>query len=246
MLGKDHILLSLATILIFLIPAFFINFINLSYLATLLIAVSIGSLIPDADCGGKATLYYKYPIIDGFMKKVVGKSVVYIFSFLISKKKINVEYEIKDEHRGIIHSPVGIIISTIFLVIPVLIFMLAFKLFNFYVFLILFFGLLIGQFLHLLQDSCTIRGINWAFPFGTKEIKGKIYTFNKGDIRTKLYSGLLLGLSVLIVIGIAFNKINLNLYILYIILTLVTTLLWTLILLLSKTNEKYWSWTQYG
>jgi len=55
MLGKDHILLSIATMMIFLVPAFFINFTDIIYLVVLVFVVGIGALIPDADCGGKAT-----------------------------------------------------------------------------------------------------------------------------------------------------------------------------------------------
>jgi len=237
MLGKDHILLSIATMMIFLVPAFFINFIDLIYLITLLVAVSIGALIPDADCGGKATLYYRYPMIDKFMKIII-KPIVWGFGVLVSRKKIRTEHHVKEEHRGIIHSPIGVLISTIFLIIPITIFMLFIKEFSFWILLMIFLGLLIGQFLHLLQDSCTVAGINWAFPFGTNEIKGGIYTFDRQDQRTKLYSGLLFGISVLLVIGYSFNKINLNPYLLYSLLILISIVVWVLILFLSKHRRR--------
>ena len=76
MLGKDHLNISIAFIIPFLIPLLFLDAGNMVVFIALLVSVTIGSLLPDADCGGKATLYYRCPMIDGFMKKVVGKSII--------------------------------------------------------------------------------------------------------------------------------------------------------------------------
>ena len=208
MLGKDHISISIAFVTPFLIPILFLNG-DVLVGVVLLVSVLIGSLLPDADCGGKATLYYRYPMIDGFIKKVVGKSIIFVFNTLVSKKKIKTEHEVKDEHRGIMHSPVGALLSSLMLMLPVVIFALVFGLFNFMVILAIFFGLIIGQLLHLFEDSCTISGINWLFPFSTKELKGKIYTFSKDpkrrDIRPMLFAGILYLLSAIIFLGYAFD-----------------------------------------
>jgi len=166
--------------------------------------------------------------------QAITKPIVWGFGVLVSKKKIKTEYEVKEEHRGIMHSPIGVLISTIFLIIPVIIFMLFIKEFSFGILLMIFFGLLIGQFLHLLQDSCTIAGINWMFPFGTKEIKGGIYTFDKQDKRPQMFSSILFGLVILIVLGYSFNKININPYLLYLLLIIITGGIWAMILFMSK------------
>ena len=244
MLGRDHLSISIATIIPFLIPLFFINFVDVSYVIPILISIIIGSLLPDSDCKGKATIAYKFPAIDTFMRNFVGKPLVYVLNYLIGEKKIKVEHEVKDEHRGIIHSPLGILISTTILTLLVLIFSLLFGVFNLYVILSIFFGLAIGQLLHILEDSCTITGINWFFPFSTKELNGKIYTFSKDpekkDIRPMLYSGILYAFSILLVIGFAFNKIQINIWLLYSLILLIVFLIWIFIRFLSKKEENGW------
>lgn len=216
MLGKDHINISIAFILTLIIPLFFVNKMDMIYPIILLICVLIGSLLPDTDCGGKATIYYRFPLIDKFMKKVVGRSIIFIFKHLISKKKIKTEHDVKDEHRGIIHSPIGVLLSSLIIIIFLIAFALVFGLFNWKILLIIFIGLIIGQFLHLFQDSCTINGINWGFPFNTNEMKGSIRTFNRRDQRPKYFAGMFYFLIVLIVLGYSFNILNeINLILIY-------------------------------
>jgi membrane-bound metal-dependent hydrolase YbcI (DUF457 family) len=235
MLGKDHINISIAFILTFIIPLFFFNRLDLVYPLVLLIAVLIGSLIPDTDCGGKATIYYRFPIVDKFMKKVVGRSIIFIFNHLISKKKIKTEYDVKDEHRGIIHSPIGVLLSSLIIIIFLIVFALIFGLFNWKIILIIFIGLLIGQFLHLFQDSCTINGINWGFPFKQNELKGSIKTFNKEDKRPKYFAGMFYLLIILIVLGYSFNYLNeISLILIYLIILIYDTLALFLMFIFSK------------
>jgi len=210
-----------------------------------MIAVLIGSLLPDADCGGKATLYYRFPAVDMFMKKVVGKSVIFAFNILISKKKIKTEHSVGDEHRGVIHSPVGILLSSLMLMIPLLIFGLVFSFFNWMIMLSIFFGLLIGQLLHLFEDSCTISGINWFFPFKTKELKGKIYTFSKDperkDIRPMIYAGIFYLLVGLLVVGYAFELINgINFWLISGMITIYNGLALFVIYKLSQSTSRFW------
>ncbi len=205
MLGKDHINISVAFIFTLIVPLILIGTIDMMYPVVLLIAVLIGSLLPDADCGGKATIYYRFPIVDTFMKKFVGKSIIFIFNHLISKKKIKTEHDVKDEHRGIMHSPIGVLLSSFLLTTPLFIFALVFGLFNFMVLLMIFVGLIVGQLLHLFQDSCTVSGINWGFPFNTIEMKGSIRTFNRKDLRPKIFAGMFYVLIILIILGYSFE-----------------------------------------
>jgi membrane-bound metal-dependent hydrolase YbcI (DUF457 family) len=201
MLGKDHINISIAFILTFIAPLIFLQGMDMVYPVVLLMAVLIGSLLPDSDCKGKATLYYRYPLADTFMRKIIGKSIIFIFNHLISKKKITTEHEIKDEHRGVIHSPIGVLLSSFILVLAILIFSIIFGLFSWKIILIIFVGLIVGQFLHLYEDSCTISGINWGFPFKTRELKGSIRTFNRKDQRPKVFAWMFYFLFILIAIG---------------------------------------------
>jgi membrane-bound metal-dependent hydrolase YbcI (DUF457 family) len=61
---------------------------------------------------------------------------------------------------------------------------------------------MLGQFLHLIEDTCTVSGINWKFPFGEKILRGNIYTFdkfeNKKDIRPTLYEYMFIGFSFIL------------------------------------------------
>ena len=66
MLGRDHINISIAFFLPFLIPFLFLDTGNIIFLVVLMASIFIGSLLPDADCGGRASIYYKFPLIDKF------------------------------------------------------------------------------------------------------------------------------------------------------------------------------------
>lgn len=245
MLGKDHINISIAFVIPFLIPLVFLNVGDMLIFVTFLFAVFVGSLLPDTDCGGKATIYYKFPEIDNFMKKVVGKSIKWTLNHLISKEKIKVEHEVNDEHRGIMHSPIGVLLTSIILSLPIFIFALVFNMFNFGVILAIFFGLLIGQLLHLFEDSCTISGINWLFPFKTKELKGKIYTFSKDperkDIRPMLYAGILYFLIGVLVFGYSFNTFNnINVWLMFLGILIYEIITLVVITSLSQSNSSIW------
>ena len=245
MLGRDHINISIAFFLPFLIPFLFLDTGNIIFLVVLMASIFIGSLLPDADCGGRASIYYKFPLIDKFMKKIVGKSIIFIFNLLISKEKIKTEYNVSEKHRGIMHSPIGVLLSSIILTIPLVLFTLIFNLFNFFILLAIFLGLLIGQFLHLIEDSCTVSGINWGFPFRTKELKGEIYTFSKdpenADIRPLLYAGIFYFLVALLIIGYAFEV--LNSFEILIILSLILfyeIIAFCIIIKISKSSSSFW------
>ena len=61
MLGKQHVSITLATVFPFLIPIlFFDNGDHLLIFGSVIIASVVGSLTPDADCGGKSKLYYDF------------------------------------------------------------------------------------------------------------------------------------------------------------------------------------------
>ena len=107
MLGRHHLAISVLIVLPFLIPFLFLN-VDLILPITFFIAVAIGSLIPDADCGGKSKLHYDFYIVDLIMKKTINPLVIKIFNLISKKKPEKFEYEVKDEHRGIMHAPIGV------------------------------------------------------------------------------------------------------------------------------------------
>lgn len=247
MLGRHHVTISLATILPFLIPLIFLeNNIHLIYSIGFLIAVLIGSLIPDSDCGGKAKIYYDFPIVHKLMIPI-NKLVIFIFRIPKLKTKIKGGYEVKEEHRGIMHSPSGIIISSLILALFLSIFLIVIGFFNLIFLLVVLFGLLFGQLLHLLEDSCTISGIRWKFPFSEGIIKGNISTIRyqkegKLDIRPDLFSIILGILSLGIFIGFVFYKITFSLWFYYPIILGIVSLLWIIFIYLSKSKINFWYW----
>lgn len=242
MLGRHHLAISMGVVVPFLIPMLFKQNVNLILPLTFLLAVMIGSLTPDADCGGKSKLYYNFNIVDWIMKKTVTPTVLFIFK-LLSKKKV-LEYEVKEEHRGIMHSPIGVLISSFLLTIILLIIVLVIGAFNFWILIIIFFGLLIGQFLHLMEDSFTISGINWKFPFGTKQVLGEIYTFpkieKKRDIRPEIFIYSLGFFSLIILLSFIFNAIKISLIIYYIIILIIVLLIIWINFLLAKSKSQRW------
>lgn len=245
MLGKQHISITLATIFPFLIPMLFSDNSNyFLYFGAIAVASLVGSLTPDADCGGKSKLYYDFKIVYDIMQPLQ-KFVIFAFKQLNLKNKLNLEYEVNNEHRGIMHAPIGILISSLVLTIIAFLITLIFaKESSLIVSVIVFMGLLTGQFFHLLEDSCTVAGINWKFPFGTKELKGTIYTFQKlegkRDIRPAVYEYSLWSVTFVLIIGYAFEIINYVLPIVYALVSLVIILIWVLIIYISKTEFEFW------
>lgn len=246
MLGRSHLSLSIATIFSFIVPLLFIASLNsyLSFAIAFLISIAIGSLLPDSDCGGKSKLYYDFKIIYYIMTPI-NWAVVNLFKLSRVKHRLNLQHEVEHEHRGIMHSPVGVFISSLLLTLVLIVFVLVLQSFNVLFIFLVFMGLVFGQFLHLLEDSCTISGINWKFPFGTKEIKGTVYTFEgreaeKRDSRVLYYSFFLFALPILIAVGYLFNKISFSLFILYPIILILEIIMWFIILYVSRMPRELW------
>ncbi len=238
MLGRHHSALTIGTILPFLIPLIFVSNDNaLIYGFTFLIAALIGSLTPDADCGGNATLYYRFGPIDWLMKKVVIKLTIKLYEQPYLKKQVQEGYKVQEEHRGIMHAPAGIIISSLILTIIGAIIAYFVELFNITYLMIIFSGLLVGQFFHLLEDSCTVSGINWKFPKGKKELSGNIYTFDKfqdkKDYRPDLFFEILSVLNLAIFLLLGLEKMTLALWQYYLIVCFTILIIWLFFLWLS-------------
>lgn len=251
MLGRHHTSISIFFVALFLVPLFFIysttqNSIYLYFMLSFSFAVMIGSLAPDADCGGNATLHYKYRLVDDALKKVIYKPVVWIFQFISKKDLAKLEYDVKEEHRGIMHSPIGILLTSTMLIIPVTIGLLFIQKFNFIIFLGAYMGLILGQFLHIMEDTLTVSGINWKFPFGTKKIKGKIYTFpkfeDKQDIRPNIYIGIFAIPTVVLFLAYQLGHIIYSIWIVYLTIIAYSVFAWLILYLSSQSESKRWYW----
>jgi membrane-bound metal-dependent hydrolase YbcI (DUF457 family) len=245
MLGKDHVAITLGTVFPFTIPLMFSDNPQTMYACGILAAAVIGSLTPDADSGGKPKLHYDFKIVYDIMVPL-HKLVVYFFKSFNLKEKMNLEHSVEERHRGVMHSPIGIFISSFVLILLTTIAGYFFyHTINVTLIGFLFLGLISGQFLHILEDSCTVSGINWLFPFGTKEIKGSIYTGNKiegkKDIRPILYGASLLFFSVILFILHSLKAIDINEQSVYFLIFAVVTLIWGLIFFTAKIdNDDLW------
>lgn len=245
MLGKDHVSITLGTVFPFTIPLIFSDNSHPVYAFCLLVAAAIGSLIPDADSDEKPKLHYDFKIIYDIMVPL-HKLIVFSFTFFNLKEKMNLRYVVEKQHRGVMHSPIGVFISSF--VLTLLITIVGYLIFhgiNATFISLLFLGLILGQLLHLLEDSCTVSGINWLFPFGTRELKGSIYTGNKiegkRDIRPFLYKLFLLFFSAILLIFHSLGTIDVNESGIYLLIFAVVALIWGLILLTAKIdNDNLW------
>lgn len=229
----------------FTIPLIFSDNSHPVYAFCLLVAAAIGSLIPDADSDEKPKLHYDFKVIYDIMVPL-HKLIVFSFAFFNLKEKMNLQYVVEKQHRGVMHSPIGVFISSF--VLTLLITIVGYLIFhgiNATFISLLFLGLILGQLLHLLEDSCTVSGINWLFPFGTRELKGSIYTGNKiegkRDIRPFLYKLFLLFFSAILLIFHSLGTIDVNESGIYLLIFAVVALIWGLILLTAKIdNDNLW------
>lgn len=184
MLGRQHFAISTAFILPFIVPFLFESETDFVLVAVFIVFVGIGSLLPDSDSAGHASIYYKHRFIDSLMTLLVIRTTIAFLSLFISKENIS------DKHRGIMHTPVGVFVGSFVLsfildVLVTVVFLII-GYFNWWILLFVFLGLIIGQLLHLIEDSCTVTGIDWGSPLGSFKINGNISTYShKKKIRDK-------------------------------------------------------------
>jgi Predicted membrane-bound metal-dependent hydrolase (DUF457). len=118
MLGKDHLEISLMFSVPFILYLilYILDFGLPIYIAVVFpMCVAIGSLTPDADCKGKSTLYYKHQLVYLLMKPI------HRFIFLLTERFLT-QYPdrfdmVKEEHRGMLHSLVGVFLSSFILTV---------------------------------------------------------------------------------------------------------------------------------
>ncbi|MFB6095750.1 MAG: metal-dependent hydrolase [Halodesulfurarchaeum sp.] len=186
MLGRHHLTLSVGTVALVVLPLF-----PIYPLVTIvaLVGTAIGSLIPDADSQDAAIFHTEVSGIRGDLGDLVNAPGVlypvfgYVTKYLIYKpavafydRVVFAERDIRERHRGFLHSFLGLgtltVVTGIYLGIVLLLVGLTW-LVGIVVFLA---GYLAGAVLHLLEDSCTRSGIQWNFPFDSWRVQGDITT----------------------------------------------------------------------
>jgi len=206
MLGRHHLLLSLFSVALIFVP-YFKDRPELTLVV--LLGVAIGSLIPDSDSPDAAIFHDKvyikgnlgviinglfahlFPIFGFITKYMIYGPAVFIFGNTILKK-----YEIKPHHRGFLHSFIGICTSTILTAIYLLIILLILNWFNIIFFISFLLAYVCGAFMHLLEDSSTVSGIQFNYPFSNLKLSGGLHTKIESSLEPDLFTGFL-GFSII-------------------------------------------------
>ncbi|WP_414838301.1 metal-dependent hydrolase [Candidatus Nanosalina sp. VS9-1] len=186
MLGRQHLMLSVATATVLLIP--FIQ----SYQGFVLVAfvgTAIGSLIPDVDAADASVFHRHIRGLDSEPGKAVGSFIGpvlpvfgYTTKYMIYRPLVwlfnlfSVNYSFHDSHRSFSHSIIGVFAMTSvtgLYISPVLMYLGFFSVPHLAVFLSAY---AFGALLHMLEDSCTKSGIAWNEPFSSRKLKGDLTT----------------------------------------------------------------------
>lgn len=258
MLGKDHITLSLFTFSIILMP-FYLSGTHTGLFILALISIGIGSLAPDADSPDAAIFHNNVRGLKGDSKNIINtfigpflpafsfviKYLIYIPSikiiqFLVSRDKVSFQYKVTKSHRGILHSFLGLIIvffavilysSILSVIIPESV--------SLVVILVFAISFCIGFFLHLVEDSCTVSGINYTFPMSKKFVfKGKIKTgqFNYGLMAFETYL-VILNVGYFFVLYILEWNLSIGLLIMESAVIILLLISWFIFMKLSNVNR---------
>ncbi|MBE0516372.1 MAG: metal-dependent hydrolase [Methanophagales archaeon] len=187
MLGKHHLILSLFTAAILVVP-YFLQYPELTLLVV--IGIAIGSLVPDADSPDAAIFHEKvkgvkgelgqlingliaplFPIFGYTTKYLVYKPAVYVFGRTLLKN-----YNIEERHRGFLHSFLGVGTATVLTGIYAFVVLYLLDLFSFVYFMAFVLSYTSGALLHLVEDSATVTGTQFNYPFSEFRVSGDLIT----------------------------------------------------------------------
>jgi membrane-bound metal-dependent hydrolase YbcI (DUF457 family) len=216
--------------------------VDIGVLLVFLAAGFLGSLLPDADADGNPAISRARPLYYA-LRLLVIKPVVLFFRIFVPTK-----HDVEDLHRGIMHSPIGIFFSTAFIVTLLGAIMYWTNTLGWWRLSIVFAGVYIGQLLHMLEDSCTPGGINWAFPFGDAKLNGSIYTHDLQknaklkDVRPFFFYMILSSISLLVIfayINIS-SIVDVSLWIVYPVIALLLLFAWLFTIYVAKSDSSLW------
>ncbi|RXE55869.1 hypothetical protein ABH15_06525 [Methanoculleus taiwanensis] len=202
MRGSQHVLISLFSAGILLAPLVPILGIELTCIA--LLGVFVGALAPDADATDAAIFHREIHGLKGVHGHIINTAAVVlpVFGYTI---RYLIYYPLslfflaafgkryRHQHRGLLHSLIGIAMTTFVL----LAYISAIFLWHGWepmpripLFGIAFFA---GCFFHLMEDTCTPSGVAWLYPFSRVRTCGMIRTASMLEIRPGAFA-LVLGL----------------------------------------------------
>lgn len=208
MLGRHHLTLSVGSVAVAVAPLFP----TLPRLVIVAIAgAAIGSLVPDADSPDAAIFHQEVRGIEGSNAEVLNALGIlypvfgYATKYLIYKPAVAFydrfvfeNLEIRERHRGFLHSLLGLATCTILTGVYMVVVLLLLHLFSVRYLLGFLIAYFVGAVLHLTQDSCTKTGIQWNYPFQGWSINGQISTTARAE-DMRYQRGLLTGLGGLTV-----------------------------------------------
>lgn len=189
MLGRYHVLIAflLTGVLLFKVFDYTVDQVIL-YIS--LLGIIAGSLLPDAldapdsamrhgKMRGKEMRYFEFFTVINPILASISNVLAFPLTLLLKRKYGKLDFS----HRGIWHSLLGISFISISWFIPTILFILAcyflFPGVDTLIWLIFPIGLFIGSFIHLLEDSFTVSGIDWLYPSKKFHVSGKIKTIGK-------------------------------------------------------------------
>jgi len=189
MLGRDHLLLSVATVSLVLAPLFTL------YPNAMLVAIvgtAIGSLVPDADSPDAAIFHTRVGGIRGDLGTVVNsigflfpafgyptKYLIYKPSVMFYDRFVFTDVTIGEHHLGFLHSFLGLGTATVLTGLYLVLVLYVIGLFSLRYIGVFLLAYLVGALLHLLEDSCTRSGIEWNYPFRSWTVRGQLVTTSK-------------------------------------------------------------------
>lgn len=137
-------------------------------------------------------LYLKNPLADVIMLTAtgVGASLPDIdhYNSTVSRKS-PINFSLFLRHRGVTHTLLGWLIFTGVLYFLMNLFLpIRLRPLKLTYWTSLWLGLVIGYFLHLLEDSFSTQGVNWLSPFHKANTRGKFLRYKVGGLFEKMIS----------------------------------------------------------
>ncbi len=201
MRGDQHALISLFTTAMLLAPWAFT--VEPQLIALVLFGVFVGSLAPDADAADAAIFHGRIRGLNAIGGRIVGAAAVvlpvfgYTIRYLIYLPLSLIFWVLfrknyRHQHRGLLHSLVGVALTTLILLCYLL--ALSVWLGRVPAGMLAVFGasFFVGCILHLVEDSCTTAGVAWLFPLSRRRICGRVRPMGLLELRPAVFV-LLLG-----------------------------------------------------
>jgi inner membrane protein len=200
MKGRTHLVLSLLSLLVITLP-FWPDLSPFTWLGVYA-GVLVGALAPDVDAPDSILFHLRMlppalrtllSLFGYLLRYLVYLPLSFFFWIVLSRTY-------RHEHRGLLHTPVGVTLASLLVAgYAELLSLLLTRTFT-PALLLVAGSFWAGCLLHLVQDSCTPGGVAWAFPLHGERLRGRIRTGSHMDPRPLLYTGTLLGCLVLLVL----------------------------------------------